>query len=159
MKWTLYLGINIQATSLTNLIGKSVKHTSESRFSDGFGLRIGAAAVGAGPPVLLLPKIKLLIPIDFFFSMSAISPITILTRAYSIKDKNTNTVHPDIKTSMALIYETGGSDFWLLACWVDRVSKLVTPKVTRAGTASGLIQKDIQDMITIKQVGTYVWKR
>ena len=39
---------------------------------------------------------------------------------------------------------------------VDNVSKLVTPNVTRAGTASGLIQKDIQDMITIRQVGTYV---
>jgi hypothetical protein len=29
-----------------------------------------------------------------------------------------------MKTSMALMYETGGSDFWLLACCVDRVSKL-----------------------------------
>ena len=58
-----------------------------------------------------------------------------------------------------LMYDTGGSDFWLLACWVDNVSKLVTPKVTLAGTASGLIQKEIQDIITMRQVGTYVWKR
>lgn len=36
---------------------------------------------------------------------------------------------------------------------------LVTPSVTLAGTASGLIQNDIQDMITMRHVGTYVWKR
>ena len=35
------------------------------------------------------------------------------------------------------MYETGGKDFWLLACWVERVSSDVTPRVTRAGTASG----------------------
>jgi len=29
-----------------------------------------------------------------------------------------------------------------LACWVDKVSSDVTPKVTRAGAASGLIQND-----------------
>ena len=33
----------------------------------------------------------------------------------------------------------------------------MTPNVTRAGTASGLIQKLIQDIITIRQVGMYVW--
>ena len=38
-------------------------------------------------------------------------------------------------------------------------SYLVTPSVTLAGTASGLIQNEIQDMITIRQVGTYVWNR
>ena len=57
------------------------------------------------------------------------------------------------------MYETGGNDFWLLACCVDRVSKLVTPRVTLAGTASGLIQKLIQDIMTIRQVGMYVWNR
>jgi hypothetical protein len=36
---------------------------------------------------------------------------------------------------------------------------LVTPRVTLAGTASGLIQKEIHDMMTIRQVGTYVWNR
>ena len=51
------------------------------------------------------------------------------------------------------IYETGGNDFWLLACCVERVSRLVTPKVTLAGTASGLIQNEIQDIMTIKHVG------
>jgi len=35
------------------------------------------------------------------------------------------------------MYDTGGRDFWLLACWVERVSSEVTPRVTRAGTASG----------------------
>jgi hypothetical protein len=29
-----------------------------------------------------------------------------------------------------------------LACWVDNVSNDVTPKVTRAGATSGLIQKE-----------------
>ncbi len=58
-----------------------------------------------------------------------------------------------------LMYETGGKDFWLFACCVERVSRLVTPNVTLAGTASGLIQKEIQDMMTIRQVGTYVWNR
>ena len=57
------------------------------------------------------------------------------------------------------MYETGGSDFCELACCVDRVRRLVTPRVTLAGTASGLIQKLIHDMMTIRQVGTYVWKR
>ena len=45
------------------------------------------------------------------------------------------------------MYETGGSDFWLFACCVERVSRLVTPRVTRAGTASGLIQNEIQDLL------------
>ena len=40
-------------------------------------------------------------PEFFFFSISAMSPMTMLTRAYSIRDRNTNTVHPDMKTSMA----------------------------------------------------------
>jgi hypothetical protein len=40
-----------------------------------------------------------------------------------------------------------------LACWVERVSREVTPRVTLAGTASGLIQKEIQDMMTMRQVG------
>ena len=57
------------------------------------------------------------------------------------------------KSVLTFIYETGGNDFWLLACCVERVSRLVTPKVTRAGTASGLIQKEIQDIMTIKHVG------
>ena len=52
------------------------------------------------------------------------------------------------------MYETGGRDFWLFACCVERVRRLVTPSVTLAGTASGLIQKEIQDIITIRQVGT-----
>ena len=39
------------------------------------------------------------------------------------------------------------------------VKSEVTPRVTLAGTASGLIQKEIHDMITIRHVGMYVWKR
>ncbi|CAG0900418.1 unnamed protein product [Darwinula stevensoni] len=48
----------------------------------------------------------------------------------------------DMKMSMALMYETGGREAWDFACWVDRVRRDVTPKVTRAGAASGFIQKD-----------------
>jgi hypothetical protein len=51
------------------------------------------------------------------------------------------------------MYETGGSDFCELACCVESVRSDVTPRVTLAGTASGLIQNEIQDMITIRQVG------
>ncbi|KAH9510959.1 hypothetical protein DERF_009447 [Dermatophagoides farinae] len=75
-----------------------------------------------------------------------------LTKAYSISDANTNTVHDDMNISIALIYETGGNDFCDCACCVDNVSNDVTHNVTRAGTASGLIQNDIHDIITIKHV-------
>lgn len=34
-----------------------------------------------------------------------------------------------------------------------------SPKVILAGIASGLIQKEIHDMTTIKADGMYVWKR
>ena len=57
------------------------------------------------------------------------------------------------KSLQTLMYDTGGRDFWLFACWVERVRREVTPSVTRAGTASGLIQKLIQDIITIRHVG------
>lgn len=39
---------------------------------------------------------------------------------------------------------------------VVRVNRVVTPRVTRPGTALGSIQKDIQDMETIRMVGIYV---
>ena len=51
-------------------------------------------------------------------------------------------VHTDMKASTALRYETGGSEACDFACCVDRVSSEVTPRVTRAGAASGLIQND-----------------
>jgi hypothetical protein len=54
----------------------------------------------------------------------------------------THNVQADMKASTAFRYETGGRDAWDLACWVDRVSSDVTPRVTRAGAASGLIQND-----------------
>lgn len=55
----------------------------------------------------------------------------------------TYTVQADIKASTALIYETGGNADCDLACCVDKVSNDVTPNVTRAGAASGLIQNEI----------------
>lgn len=51
-------------------------------------------------------------------------------------------VQTDINASTAFRYETGGKDAWDLACCVDSVSKEVTPSVTRAGAASGLIQNE-----------------
>lgn len=42
---------------------------------------------------------------------------------------------------------------------LPRVNSDVTPRVTRAGMASGLIQKAIQDMTTIRADGMYVWNR
>lgn len=65
----------------------------------------------------------------------------------------THIVHTDIKASTAFKYETGGSDACDLACCVDSVSSEVTPSVTRAGAASGLIQNDTHykiAMIAIK---------
>jgi hypothetical protein len=38
------------------------------------------------------------------------------------------------------------------------VRRDVTQRVTLAGTASGRIQKEIHDIITMRQVGMYVWK-
>ncbi|KAH9417028.1 hypothetical protein DERP_011757 [Dermatophagoides pteronyssinus] len=93
------------------------------------------------------------IPIQPFNNSSAIK---ILTNAYSINDANTNTVHDDINISIAFIYDTGGNDFCDCACCVDNVNNDVTHNVTRAGTASGFIQNDIHDIITIKHVGIYV---
>lgn len=70
------------------------------------------------------------------------SPRTMFTRQYSIRAMNTNIVQTDMKASTAFRYETGGKEAWLLACCVERVSNEVTPKVTRAGAASGFIQND-----------------
>lgn len=70
-----------------------------------------------------------------------------------MSEANTNTVHEDMKMSIALMYDTGGNDFCDCACCVLSVSNDVTHNVTRAGTASGLIQNEIHDMMTMRQVG------
>lgn len=54
----------------------------------------------------------------------------------------TYTVHADINVSTAFKYDTGGNAAWDFACCVDNVKSDVTPSVTRAGAASGLIQND-----------------
>lgn len=149
-----------------------------SSFVESFGPPAEAAGAGGG---------------GGFAGGASESPSTMFTRQYSINAMNTKIVHIDIKASTALRYETGGNDAWLFACWVESVSNEVTPKVTRAGAASGFIQKDthwkahffinvnvntqnnqqllsvqptefyeiqlLTDMMTIRQVGTYVWKR
>ena len=48
----------------------------------------------------------------------------------------------DMNASTAFKYETGGKLACDLACCVDNVSREVTPNVTRAGAASGLIQNE-----------------
>uniref|UniRef100_A0A1A9WRN4 Uncharacterized protein n=1 Tax=Glossina brevipalpis TaxID=37001 RepID=A0A1A9WRN4_9MUSC len=79
---------------------------------------------------------------------------TILIRQYSIKAMNTNTVQTDINASTAFRYETGGRDDCDFACCVDKVSNDVTPSVTRAGAASGFIQNETHDIITIIHVAS-----
>lgn len=54
----------------------------------------------------------------------------------------TYTVQTDMNPSTAFKYETGGRAAWLFACWVESVNSEVTPSVTLAGAASGLIQND-----------------
>lgn len=65
-----------------------------------------------------------------------------LTRQYSISAINTKIVQTDMNASTAFKYETGGKLACDFACCVDKVSNDVTPNVTRAGAASGLIQKE-----------------
>lgn len=42
---------------------------------------------------------------------------------------------------------------------VVMVSTVVMPSPTRAGAASMLIQKEIQDRMTISRLGMYIWIR
>uniref|UniRef100_A0A1A9VMC5 Uncharacterized protein n=1 Tax=Glossina austeni TaxID=7395 RepID=A0A1A9VMC5_GLOAU len=51
--------------------------------------------------------------------------------------------------------DTGGSDDCDFACCVDKVSNDVTPSVTRAGAASGFIQNETHDIITIMHYLSY----
>ena len=49
---------------------------------------------------------------------------------------------------MALVYATGGKAELIEAVWVDIVSKVVTPRATRAGTACASNQKLTQETMT-----------
>lgn len=51
-------------------------------------------------------------------------------------------VQTDMNASTAFKYDTGGKDACDFACCVDSVSNDVTPNVTLAGAASGLIQNE-----------------
>lgn len=88
----------------------------------------------------------------FIFGI-VVSPKTMLTRQYSINAMNTKIVQTDMNASTAFKYDTGGRDACDLACCVDNVSNDVTPSVTLAGAASGFIQNDTHDIMTIKHVG------
>ena len=66
---------------------------------------------------LVCPMLMMFLICDteaFFLSLlsiSLMSPIITLTKAYSMRLKKTKRVQDDINMSIALMYETGGSDF------------------------------------------------
>ncbi len=45
-----------------------------------------------------------------------------------------------------------------MACWAKMVSMVVTPSMTRSVMASGSIQKEIHETMTMRKVGKYVCK-
>ena len=59
-----------------------------------------------------------------------------------------------VQTSMALVYETGGSWADMPLVWVDMVSSVVTPSDTLAGMACWSSQKLTQETMTSMQQGT-----
>ncbi|KFD70905.1 hypothetical protein M514_17027 [Trichuris suis] len=63
--------------------------------------------------------------------------------------------HIPIQTSIALVYETGGSFALTPDACVVIVSSVVTPRLTRAGTASLSIQKLTHDTTTSIKLGMY----
>ena len=77
-----------------------------------------------------------------------------LTTAYSISEAKTKTRHMIIQTSIALMYETLGSDSRAAPLMVVVVSTVSKPSETRAGLASMLIQNETHDRMTIRIVGT-----
>lgn len=74
-----------------------------------------------------------------------------MTAANSRRLKNTKAMQEESHTFRATMYETLGRAAWY--CFVMMVSRLVTPRVTLAGTASGGIQNVSMDMITMRIVG------
>ena len=74
-----------------------------------------------------------------------------MTAANSSRLKNTKAMQEESQTFNATMYETLGRAAWY--CLVIMVSRLVTPRVTLAGTASGGIQKVSIDMMTMRTVG------
>jgi len=76
------------------------------------------------------------------------------TTAYSMRDAKTKVRQTIIQTSIALMYETRGSDSRALPLIVVVVRTVRRPRETRAGEASMLIQKDTQERITMRMLGT-----
>jgi len=64
------------------------------------------------------------------------------------------TFSPSVKISLS---PTLGSDAREPELCVVIVSTVVIPRPTRAGAASILIQKEIQDRMTIRRLGMYIW--
>lgn len=74
--------------------------------------------------------------------------------AYSMRDVKTKMRQIIIQTSMALMYETRGSDALAPALIVVVVSTVRRPIDTRAGEDSMLIQKETQERMTMRMLGT-----
>ena len=115
------------------------------------------------------------------FSSFVVCRESAFTKANSTRDEKTKNMQVNSHTSIAFGYETRGvaaynittaSDVIHLAIvvqwrkieitfdpdiWVAMVSTVVTPSEIRAGIASMLIQNEIQERITMRMVGTYVW--
>lgn len=76
-----------------------------------------------------------------------------LTNANSSSAANTNAKQTAIHTSMALTYDTLGSEEMAAPFCVVMVRTVRMPSEMRAGTASMLSQKETQDRRTIMMVG------
>ena len=57
------------------------------------------------------PELADIVRTDTLFICGPSSAMRMLTRAYSMSEANTKTVHEDMNMSMALMYDTGGNDF------------------------------------------------
>ena len=71
-----------------------------------------------------------------------------------MSEAKTNMRQTIIQTSIALMYETRGSEALAPALIVVVVSTVSRPSETRAGEPSTLIQNETQDRMTIRTDGT-----
>jgi len=77
-----------------------------------------------------------------------------LTAEYSMRAPNTKMRQATIHASRALMYDTFGSRAAVPDAMVVMVSTVSRPSEILAGTASISIQKETQDNITIRVLGT-----
>ena len=96
---------------------------------------------------------------SFFIIIPLCDPFRVSTLAIanSISAAKTNTKQVAIHMSIALVYDTRGSDAFTLELWVEIVRTDKTPRVTLPGTEFTFNQKDTHDNMTISRVGMYIW--